>query len=193
MLCSFEIEKSRIVCFYLSPLILSEIYAYHAIRCNSVQANLFTNYFVSSNCFMFMVFIILLSVVWSLYANAYLSAVSWFSACQFAIVLFILCCYYHLLLMKNTFNKQQKKMTIKRQKEFKKRIEEYGKAFKITLICGGLIWFFLFSVKSYTTYPSLGTFWYVWVLLIVSIALCARYYREEKETVGIHIVQIIYL
>ena len=75
-------------------------------------------------------------------------------------------------------------MGIKRRREFKKTIDEYEEDYKIVLFCGGLIWLFLFSVKSYTVQPSLGIFWYVWVILVASLAFCVIYYREDKKLVS---------
>ena len=75
-------------------------------------------------------------------------------------------------------------MTVKRRKELKTTIDGYEKDYVIALLCGGLIWLFLFSVKLYTVQPSLGIFWYVWVLLIVSLVICVVYYREDKKFVS---------
>ena len=130
-------------------------------------------------------FIVCLSVVWSLYANACISATYWFSACQFAILLFILCCYYHLILMTTDYNTRRQTMTERSQRKYHETINEYEKDMRKTSFGGIILWLFLFSVKSYAVQPSLGIFWYVWVILILSIAFCVMYYREDKTLVGI--------
>ena len=151
-----------------SSLISSEIFSYHANDC-SLLSKLFSKCSqIIPDLIVLLMILVIISVVWTLYANSFFSIDHWLSSIQVGCVALVVFVIIRVWKKRRYVDKIRNTLREKERVELIYKVELYRDCVDTEVIASYIVWLLCFAFRGYYENPSFGQSYLLWIFWIMA-------------------------